>query len=51
MTSDDKLLETRLVRMRGQVQGIGYREACVRRALIDEFLDAHRNGPTYAHPG
>jgi len=37
MTSDDKLLETRLVRMRGQVQGIGYREACVRRALIDEF--------------
>jgi acylphosphatase len=26
------MLETRLVRVRGQVQGIGYREACVRRA-------------------
>ncbi|WP_019450422.1 acylphosphatase [Cupriavidus sp. BIS7] len=25
-------LETRLVRIRGRVQGIGYREACVRRA-------------------
>ena len=32
MASDDNVLETRLVRMRGQVQGIGYREACVRRA-------------------
>jgi len=28
----DKLLETRLVQVRGRVQGIGYREACVRRA-------------------
>jgi acylphosphatase len=28
----DKLLETRLVQVRGIVQGIGYREACVRRA-------------------
>ncbi len=26
------LLETRLVRVHGRVQGIGYREACVRRA-------------------
>lgn len=25
-------LETRLVRVRGEVQGVGYREACVRRA-------------------
>jgi acylphosphatase len=32
MNSDDGMLETRLVRVRGQVQGIGYREACVRRA-------------------
>jgi len=32
MESDDNVLETRLVRVRGQVQGIGYREACVRRA-------------------
>jgi acylphosphatase len=33
--ADDKengMLETRLVRVRGIVQGIGYREACVRRA-------------------
>src|SRR5579864_4103117 len=28
----DEPLETRLVRVRGDVQGIGYREACVRRA-------------------
>ncbi|KAE8759034.1 MULTISPECIES: acylphosphatase [Paraburkholderia] len=28
----DGMLETRLVRVRGLVQGIGYREACVRRA-------------------
>lgn len=28
----DEPLETRLVKVRGQVQGIGYREACVRRA-------------------
>jgi acylphosphatase len=28
----DEPLETRLVLVRGQVQGIGYREACVRRA-------------------
>jgi acylphosphatase len=28
----DGLLETRLVKVRGIVQGIGYREACVRRA-------------------
>jgi acylphosphatase len=28
----DGMLETRLVRVRGIVQGIGYREACVRRA-------------------
>lgn len=28
----DEPLETRLVQVRGQVQGIGYREACVRRA-------------------
>jgi acylphosphatase len=26
------MLETRLVRVRGYVQGIGYREACVRQA-------------------
>ena len=32
MNSDDEGLETRLVRVHGQVQGIGYREACVRRA-------------------
>ena len=32
--ADDKdgMLETRLVRVRGIVPGIGYREACVRRA-------------------
>src|SRR5260370_18715562 len=29
---NDGMLETRLVRVRGRVQGIGYREACVRRA-------------------
>ena len=29
---EDGMLETRLVRVRGLVQGIGYREACVRRA-------------------
>jgi acylphosphatase len=28
----DEPLETCLVRVRGQVQGIGYREACVQRA-------------------
>jgi acylphosphatase len=28
----DGMLETRLVRVHGLVQGIGYREACVRRA-------------------
>ncbi|WP_150697198.1 acylphosphatase [Pandoraea terrae] len=28
----DRGLETRLVRVRGRVQGIGYREACVRHA-------------------
>jgi len=28
----EALLETRLVRVRGRVQGIGYREACVRHA-------------------
>ena len=30
----DGMLETRLVRVRGIVQGIGYREACVRRAHV-----------------
>ncbi|MCL1620924.1 MULTISPECIES: acylphosphatase [Ralstonia solanacearum species complex] len=30
--SDAAALVTRLVRVRGRVQGIGYREACVRRA-------------------
>ncbi len=29
---NDGMLETRLARGRGQVQGVGYREACVRRA-------------------
>lgn len=29
---EDGMLETQLVRVRGHVQGIGYREACVRRA-------------------
>jgi acylphosphatase len=29
---NDGMLETRLVRVRGLVQGVGYREACVRRA-------------------
>jgi acylphosphatase len=28
----DEPLETRLVQVHGEVQGIGYREACVRRA-------------------
>ncbi|KVN92522.1 acylphosphatase [Burkholderia ubonensis] len=32
MEPDDLGLETRLVRVRGVVQGIGYREACVRHA-------------------
>jgi acylphosphatase len=34
METDDKdgMLETRLARVRGRVQGVGYREACVRRA-------------------
>lgn len=32
MEPDDIGLETRLVRVRGVVQGIGYREACVRHA-------------------
>src|SRR5260370_4585700 len=30
----DGMLETRLVRVQGIVQGIGYREACVRRARV-----------------
>ncbi|RKE25202.1 acylphosphatase [Paraburkholderia sp. BL23I1N1] len=30
--NNDGMLETRLVQVRGQVQGIGYREACVRQA-------------------
>ena len=29
---EEGMLETRVVRVRGTVQGIGYREACVRRA-------------------
>jgi len=29
----DEMLETRLVRVRGRVQGVGYREACVRHAM------------------
>ena len=29
----DGLIETRLIRIYGRVQGIGYREACVRRAV------------------
>jgi acylphosphatase len=35
METDDKdgMLETRLARVRGRVQGVGYREACVRRAM------------------
>jgi acylphosphatase len=34
MDEDNKdwMLETRLVRVRGVVQGIGYREACINRA-------------------
>jgi len=34
MEPDDKdgMLKTQLVRIRGRVQGIGYREACLRRA-------------------
>ncbi|RKE25239.1 acylphosphatase [Paraburkholderia sp. BL23I1N1] len=32
MGAEDGMLETRLVRVHGQVQGIGYREACVRYA-------------------
>jgi acylphosphatase len=32
MNTDDGMLETRLVRVRGRVQGIGYREACVHHA-------------------
>ena len=34
MESDDtgNALQSRLVRVRGRVQGIGYRDACVRRA-------------------
>ena len=30
----DEPLETRPVQMRGQVQDVGYREACVRRATV-----------------
>ncbi|MBC8752445.1 acylphosphatase [Paraburkholderia sp. WC7.3g] len=30
--NQDGMLETRLVQVRGPVQGIGYREACVRQA-------------------
>ena len=29
---EDGVLESRLVRVRGRVQGIGYRDACIRRA-------------------
>jgi len=32
MASDENMIETRVVRVHGRVQGIGYREACVRRA-------------------
>ena len=31
---NDGMLESRLVRAHGRVQGIGYREACVRRARV-----------------
>ncbi|QCP52415.1 acylphosphatase [Trinickia violacea] len=43
MSSDDGILETRLVRVRGQVQGIGYREACVRRARASAVTGWVRN--------
>ena len=32
MTSRDTPIETRLVRVRGRVQGVGYRYACVQQA-------------------
>jgi acylphosphatase len=32
MEPENGMLQTRLVRVRGRVQGIGYREACVRHA-------------------
>jgi acylphosphatase len=30
----DHILETRLVRVRGRVQGVGYRHACVQQARV-----------------
>jgi acylphosphatase len=32
MEPEDGMLQTRLIRVRGRVQGVGYREACVRHA-------------------
>ena len=32
--SDTPLLETRLVRVHGRVQGVGYRHACVQQARV-----------------
>ncbi|RQS63636.1 acylphosphatase [Burkholderia sp. Bp8963] len=34
MSVNDRMLETRLVRVCGRVQGVGYREACVRHARV-----------------
>ena len=55
----DVPLETRLVQVRGQVQGVGYREACVRRARklgvtgwvrnrMDGTVEAVFEGPEHA---
>jgi acylphosphatase len=32
MTNQDRMLETRLVRVYGRVQGVGYRQACIQHA-------------------
>jgi acylphosphatase len=39
----DEPFETRVVQVRGQVQGVGYREACVRRSRQLGVTDWVRN--------
>ncbi|HVZ46429.1 MAG TPA: acylphosphatase [Ramlibacter sp.] len=40
---DDTLLQTRLVRVRGRVQGIGYRDACIAQARSRSITGWVRN--------
>src|SRR6202051_4360764 len=55
---NDGMLETRLVRVRGRVQGVGYREACVRHAMalgvtgwVRNRMDGSVEGMLQGSPG